>query len=222
MIPRERIVSHSSLSRRDAGFTLIEMLVSLGVVIGLLSGALSMLLSGSDAFRRVSSNTILEDQVRQSVNRIVVELRSAGSEVLEPTSAPLGTTGLTFQRPIGFDGDIVWGTPTRVAFELDPAEVDDNMDNDGDGLTDEGQVVLTRNLGLVNETRTILCRDVSELFAGELPNGDDDNGNGLDDEPGFTIQFDGPTLTIRLSIDHVDKEGRAVSRGVAKTIRLNN
>ena len=63
---------------------------------------------------------------------------------------------------------------------------------------------------------------MSELLEGELPNGIDDNGNGLIDEPGFSIDFEGRAVNVRLSLERRGATGRNILRTAETRVRLRN
>jgi hypothetical protein len=96
-------------------------------------------------------------------------------------------------------GVVVWGAPTRLTFELEPSEADNDADDDGDGAIDEQRLVLTRDVGTLDEVSIVICNGLSEHAAGEIENGLDDNGDGRADEPGFFVRRVGDLLTIRLT-----------------------
>ena len=87
---------------------------------------------------------------------------------------------------------------------------------------DEGVLVLVRNVGLTSQQRVVLCHNVRELLEGEIANGIDDNGNLLDDEPGFFIQKAGRVVTIRLSIEGISPQGQVLVRTAESSARMRN
>ena len=101
-------------------------------------------------------------------------------------------------------------------------EIDDGLDNNGNGLVDEGRVVLTENLGGADERDRILARRVRELLEGELDNGVDDNGNGLVDEKGFSFERMGESLVIRMTMERIDVGQRTIERSAQTSVRLRN
>ena len=119
-------------------------------------------------------------------------------------------------------GAATWTNDKRIAFAYDPGEVDDGLDNDGDGLADEGQLVLTLDVGLATEQSVVLTSYVRELLEGELPNGNDDNGNGLLDEGGVSFELVGQTLMMRLTLEKRDTDNNLLTRTVETGIRLRN
>jgi hypothetical protein len=124
----------------------------------------------------------------------------------------------------GFLNDApVWGPPERLLLEYSPGEVDDGIDNNQNGLVDECRVVWLENPDTVNERRTVLCNWVRETLEGETPgNNADENGNGLDDEPGLCFDFDGNRVTIRLTVERLSPEGFSIMRTLERTISFRN
>ena len=109
---------------------------------------------------------------------------------------------------IGYEaGAPILGAPTRFTLELSPSEIDNGLDDDGNGLIDERLLVRITNPGDPDEQRSVLARGVRALLEGEVDNGLDDNGNGLADEAGFALDMDGGVLSVRLSLEIVDPEG---------------
>jgi hypothetical protein len=137
-----------------------------------------------------------------------------------PTSA-FGTSNLQFRKAIGFTGTgPQWGQPLSLAFEYAPEELDDGLDNDGNGLVDDGVLVLTRDVG-GNEQRLVLCSGVRELLEGEEANGADDNGNGVINEAGFNVRRVDDVLHVRLSLEEV-LENNTIVRTLETAVRLRN
>ena len=108
-----------------------------------------------------------------------------------------------------------------LSFEYEIGELDDGLDNNGNGLIDEGRLVLTENAGLTNDRR-VITRWVAELLEGELDDGLDNNGNGLVDEPGFLVERIGESLIVRVTLQKRDAEGRLMTRTARTSVRLRN
>lgn len=206
------------------GYTLIEVMISLVLLTAVL-GVTTLTTSQSyDAFRAARTNATVEAKLRRGVARVATELVSTGIDVLEPDPADeYGTSELLFREVVGIVGGApVWGPQARIAFEYESGELDDGLDNNGNGLVDEGVIVLTRNVGEANETRSIVCHGVRELQEGEFPDGDDDNDNGLIDEGGLSISRVDRVLNIRVSLETLDGGGRPIVRTVTTAVRLRN
>ena len=119
-------------------------------------------------------------------------------------------------------GVLTFSSFGRLGFQYDAGEVDDGIDNDGDGLIDEGVFFLERDSGGANQRRIVLAKNVRELLQGEAPNAVDDNGNGLVDEPGFVASIVGDVVTLRLTIEETTPEGGLVTRTADSSVRLRN
>lgn len=186
-----------------AGFTVIEVVIVAALLVVLTGSVATVCLRGDQACTETSLQVALDTKTRRTLDRIVAELTCAGAGTLVPNpTSQFGTDTLRFQTANDFAvGAVVWGTPSRIGFEYMSGEVNDGVDNNRNGLIDEGRVVLTLNVGAGNEQRVILCENVSEYLQGEKSNGADDNGNGVIDEHGFSIQRVGNALNVRLSLE---------------------
>jgi hypothetical protein len=167
----------------------------------------------------------VEAGARRALDRLSRELTSARAGSLESLPAsPLWQDGIDFDRVRSMraaDGRITWSS-NRVEFRHEPEEADDGLDNDGDGLVDEGLLVLVQDAGGPEEHETVLAHGVREYLEGELPNGLDDNGNGLIDERGATFERVGGDLCLHLTLEARDREGRLVTRTLVTTAWSRN
>lgn len=212
--------------RRSAcsGFTLYEVAITVGL-LGLVFAATGMVSrSTSDLANFSGEKSRTEARARRTLDRVVEELAMAGSGMLTPDpAAPGWTDDLDFQCATGVAGGVAtWGQLTSLLWEREPAELADGQDNDGDGLIDEGRVVLVRSTGLPNERRVVLCSSVAEFAEGETAAIGDENGNGLEDERGFSLQRDGELLTVRLTLQEQVEQGQVLTTSVRTSIRLRN
>jgi hypothetical protein len=110
----------------------------------------------------------------------------------------------------------------QILSELDEGELDDGADNDGDGLVDEGRVVLIEDQGGAAERRVVLTNGVAELQDGEEANNADDNGNGLVDETGLSFSATGETVFVRLTCQRRTDDGRLLVQAAETAVRLRN
>jgi prepilin-type N-terminal cleavage/methylation domain-containing protein len=208
-----------------AGFTLIEMIITASLLVAIAGSVATVCLRADQACRASCLEVAVDTKARRALDRITAELTTVGAGVLVPNpTSQFGTDTLTFQTPTNFvGGAAVWGTQSRIAFEYEAGEINDGVDNNGNGLVDEGRVVFTRNVGAGNEQRVILCDNVREYLQGEPPpNGVDDNGNGVIDEHGFNIRRVGNVLTIRLSLEGRNPGQPAYVRTLETSISLRN
>jgi hypothetical protein len=195
-------------------------------VLGLVLGAIGLTaLRGKENFRQGVTVTMIEARAERLLERIADELRYAGRATLPVLPAPpAGSSALEFRACTGYDGNAtLWTTRTSIARVADPRDPADGIDNDFDGVVDEGQVVLTRNVGDADEIAVVLGGGVRSLLAGEDANVLDDNGNGLVDEPGLSFVLQGDsTLTIRLSLEARDPRGQPIVRTAQTTVSMRN
>jgi len=212
------------IKRSQGGFTLVEFSVSILVMTTFLGAAILVTESGSKAVDRARVETELENRLRRVLDRSADELMSTGQAVLFPDPAgDEGSEVLDFRRADGLVGNIVqWGDLTSLDFEYEEGEFDDGVDNNGNGLVDEGVLVLTRDQGTADAKRVVLCHGVSEWGLGEAPDNDDTNGNGVEDEAGFNVQRVDDLLFVRLTLEALDGEGNLVQRAMTTSVRLRN
>jgi type II secretory pathway pseudopilin PulG len=204
--------------------TLIELAIAM-LIMALILGAIGLVvLRGGGAYKQGIASSAIESQARRAVDRIADQFSAAQSGNLIPNPLPpFGTNTLDFRSSTGFAGGVAtWGPTTRIAFQYDPADGDDGLDNNSNGLIDEGRVILVENVGLPNQTTRVLIPWVREFAEGEVLNGADDNGNGLIDERGLSFDLVGQTLNIRLSLERRDPDNALMVRTVETSVRLRN
>jgi type II secretory pathway pseudopilin PulG len=202
------------------GLTLVELVFALALLAGLALAAGSVTDRASDAFRETSANEVLTLRAHAALERTLEPLAEAEAAALPPLT--LGSTTLTYHRAIGFAGVTVWGPDTQVVLQYDAGELDDGLDNDADGLVDEGELLWFEAPGQPEEHRLVLARGVSEYLEGETPNGVDDNGNGFVDERGFWISGAAGVVAVRLTLERLDPQGRRLVCTVESSTRVRN
>ena len=196
------------------GYSLIELSIAM-VLFAIVLGSLAMVSRTSDRmFRTGTVISHLESQVKIATDRFVRELRIAGVDTIDPDPAPgVGGSDIRYvQAVVGEFGEVEWTPIRRLFLEYESGEVNDGIDNNGNGLVDEGRVVLVDDFGGANERRLVLTRWVSEFLEGEIENGVDDNGNGLVDERGFTVERVGESFVVRLTLQRMVNGGRLQTR----------
>jgi prepilin-type N-terminal cleavage/methylation domain-containing protein len=216
--------AHPQRRLSRAGFTLIEMVIVAALLVVLTGSVATVCLRGDQACSETGLQVAVDAKARRSLDRIIAELTCAGAGTLTPNpTSQFGTDTLRFQTADDFVvGAVVWGTQSRIGFEYRTGEVNDGVDNNRNGLIDEGRIVLTRNVGTGNEQRVILCENVCEYLQGENSNGVDDNGNGVIDERGFSIQRLGNVLNVRLSLEGAIPGRSLYVRTLETSVSLRN
>lgn len=207
---------------RRAAFTLLEIVLATAILTVAL-GSLALFGGRSaDAIGTGTAHSDLDTQLRRTLARMGDELLSSGLGTLTPI-APAGADALIFRRSEGVvNGAIRWSAPQRLAFAYELGEIDDGLDNNGNGLIDEGVVLWTRDLGQPGEQTVVLCHGVSKLGLGELDNGLDDDGDGLVDERGLTFERVGRTLRVGLTLERRDSKQSVLRRSLETVLQPRN
>jgi hypothetical protein len=215
-----------SARKSISGTALLEILLASTLLMVFTGGALLMASTSSKAFGTGATSSDLNSRTRRTVAEVCDLLRLSNAEGVWPpgVEAPDSTPLLEFQRSRGYQaGGIDWDTAERLVLEYDPRDPNDGLDNDGDGLIDEGQLVWIDDFGQPDQLRRILCHDVAEFLEGEdSGNLADDNGNGLQDERGFCVDFDGSVATVHLTLESVDPGGFTLQTTIQRTVAFRN
>ena len=207
-----------------SGTTLVEVALGLTLFTTFAASAFLALESSSSTYRTETVAARLDARTRKLLDDVSERLREADFDSLTPpidvADPSVSTSTVDFQRVRGFaGGNVQWGPTERVAFEYEPDDPDDGIDNDRDGLVDDGRIVWIEGPGTAGEIRTVLCSHVSESLEDELPaNGLDDNENGLVDERGFCIQFVGAQAIVRITLEERDHEGRLMRQSASRAV----
>jgi len=210
--------------RRTSGFTLTELVLA-GAILAVTLGALTLFTTRSaDALGQGALQGEVDARLRRTLARVTDELLPSGAAVLTPAAVkPAGSTTLTYRRSEGaVNGTIRWGAPQRLAFAYETGEIDDGLDNNRNGLVDEGVVVWTRDVGSPDEVSVILCHDVSEFAEGEVENDADDDGDGLVDERGFSFERTSSHVHVHLTLARLDAQRRLLTRALEVTLQPRN
>jgi type II secretory pathway pseudopilin PulG len=209
------------VKRRTAGFTLLELAVSTGLLGLVVGSALAMSMAGRNAFTQANASVSANAKVRRALERAVSELNWAGADTLSNCSA--GASTVSFQPLESVAGGVaIWGPTRRLQLVPSANDPDDGIDNDGDGVIDECDLVLTIDVGGAGERSITLCTQVTEMFPGETLNGLDDNGNAIVDERGFNVESVGDFLTVRLSVAEPGENDRTTASSITTSITLRN
>ena len=212
------------LRTSTAGFSLPEALLSISL-LGMVIGTIGLVaVSGSHAYETSTMDAVLVQQGKRAMARVVSEMTTTRARSLQTVPvSPLWVSQLEFLKleDVAADGSLAWRI-ARVRFRYEEGEVDDGLDNDGDGLVDEGVLELVTDWGGAGERTHVLTRWVREHLEGEDDNGLDDNGNQLRDERGFCVERDGDTLRIRLTLERRDSQGGLRTQSIETSIHARN
>lgn len=210
---------------RSAGFTALEIAIASMVMCAVMGVGVAVAGSSSRAMRDCALRADLDARVQSTLERITHDLTttSLGSLGAFPAS-PSWDSDLDYGRIASVDpanGVATW-TPCRFQLDLDDGETADGTDQNRNRLVDERAIVAVENRGTGSERRVVVTRFVRALLAGETANGMDDNGNGLIDEEGLCFERNGRQLTIRITLERADADGKLVTRTAETTVALRN
>ncbi len=202
---------------------MIDVLMGAAVMATVLGGVTTFLSSAIAGSRTTTERAILARRACETVRRIADEISMADASSLSTAAEPLGANFLDFRLPqVIAAAGVTWANTTRIELQADPRDVADGTDNDGDGVIDEGIVVLRRNVGLVNEQATTLATGVAPLLEGETDNDADDNNNDLEDEAGLSFETDEDGMvTLRLTLFAATRTGVLVCTAAADVVPRN-
>jgi type II secretory pathway pseudopilin PulG len=128
---------------RLQGFTLLESAIAIAATLLAMSGIYSIVLSTERLFSDQMKEHALEQAGRRVMGRATEYLRAAHPSTIQPALL-LNSSYVTFQEVTGFNGSVVeLGPVTTLRFELAPDETLNGADDNGNGLADEGFLVLT-------------------------------------------------------------------------------
>ena len=214
---------HAGKRSSRAGFTLLEVAVAAGLLAVFLGSTAFLGKSVLGAFRTETAQAQKDEALQVALDRMVQRLRTIDAEALLPT-AVASSDWVEYQRATDHDGvNVIWGPVERLLFERDDNELDDGLDNDGDGLVDEGRVVWIREPGTPDERRILLATGVPETGMDETAgNGLDDDGNGLVDEGGLAFEVVGGRMRVALTLVWLDEEGVLQEIAAERSVMMRN
>lgn len=204
----------------QTGLSLFELAIGTTLfAIGLLA-AFGTVGRTTHAYEVSSARVTTESRLITALEAVqsVLEPAELATLVPDPTGA-LGTTDLLFKHVVFGSGDEV---SYRLHTRLEPGELPNGLDDDGDRLVDELELILVHDpAGSAREQ--LLIGGVRALGAGELADLVDNDGDGLVDEPGFAIRREGDSLRIHLSVQgSVRREEQPFDVQLEGRVRLRN
>jgi len=209
---------------RRAGFTLVEMAIVISLVGAIMGSVFAVLHTSGNACQVSSTEGRLGTLANEVMDQIKERLRASSLAAIVPAlQPPFSSPSIDFQATTGFSGGApTWGATERIAWQLRPGEVNDGVDNDRDGLVDDGRIVWTQDVGLPTQHTSVWGEGASEYLEDEKSNGTDDNGNGLVDEAGLCFTVDGTSVVVRLTLQARAASGVILTRTVQERVFLRN
>lgn len=185
------------MRRRDAGFTLLEVMIAM-TIMALVAVNISMVTrTGTEAARAGIFDVLLNDEADTTLDRITLAVMSSRADDIYPRrTSPGFTSNITYSVTLGYENGVeVQSPPENIAFNTTPMG---------------GQIVWKESPGEADERRVVWSNWVPVYFAREEPNGVDDNDNGLPDEAGLAFDMEGDLVNIHLTVERLNPQGIAV------------
>jgi prepilin-type N-terminal cleavage/methylation domain-containing protein len=211
--------------RTRPGFTLLELTISVALMALILTTVLRVGQSVQDGSSTAAAAAQADVVVGRAIERLAEHLKGSGAGWFDvPTSSPLQPfCDVEYERVVAYEGGLVDTEVERIYLERSPVDPNDGIDNDGNGVIDDGRVVLIRAPGTPEELRSIVCDRVPESLGGEVDgNLLDDNGNGLVDEQGLALDFVDGGVRVRLTVVERDRARRSVERTAERMVWFRN
>lgn len=204
-------MSDATAARRRAGFSLVELIIALSVLV-LIAVNVGMV---SRAGRSAAESGVLmlrvDDELHLTMDRISLALMAADSDQVDGLAqAPLPSDWVQYQAALGTnDGEVVHGPIEDVTWK--PA---------GDG---NGTVQWRERPDEAEERKVVWSKNVPVAYQAEiLENLEDDNGNDLLDEAGLAFTKEARTINIHVTVERKGDDGRPHSTHKKSVITCRN
>jgi len=206
------------------GVTLAETVISLVVLVAVMGTMLGLVEPTADTTRVTIALDTLEKRGNRALNTIAKVLYQAGRATVTPALAPpFGGSSLRARFATDYvGGNLVYGPEFSIEYRQSPDDPLDGIDNDENGLVDDGMVVIVEDMGLPTEQTHVILIHVAPYLEGEQPDGLDNNGNGLIDERGLAFDMSQNTLKTRITVQGRSREGRLLTRTVESAVTFRN
>jgi hypothetical protein len=115
--------------------TLIEVVIGLSLFTAFSASAFLALETSSRSYRTETVVTRLDSQAHEALDEVCGRLEEADFASITPPAvlAPASASTIDFQRARGFAGGAVqWGPTERLAYETDPGDPANGVDDDGE------------------------------------------------------------------------------------------
>ncbi len=123
---------------RDRGITLIEVMISAAILAVVMVPFGFVALRSSRAFSSLAHQSQVTSNATVVADRLVEEL--SNGRLLDPAN-PTQSPYIRFDKIVDVvDGEPVYGDPIQIDLVATESSNTDDVDNDGDGIVDEGGV----------------------------------------------------------------------------------
>lgn len=185
-------------------------MIALALLALVVGNVFTILSKSTDVAVQHKQDHDVDDQARRLLDRIANEVIGAHASSLEFAGhAPFAESSLKYETYLGLEDG--------VASISDPKQID--------LAYEDGWMLAYRDKpGEPGERRVVWSKWVPELFEGEglAFDGDDDNGNGLIDEPGLSFVQEGRIVRIYLTIKRQASDGQVTTRTLTAEVTVRN
>lgn len=204
---RRGVIGGTPGRRGQRGLSLIEVTLASALVAVVAIKVLGTLDAASENSTRDTAASELDAQASHVLRQIGFAIMGSHPETLVPdVDVPMTSTSVRYQVSLGVeDGYPVLAEPEVIALDAGGEEI---------YWTDEPD--------LEDQRRVVWTRLVAPFLEGEIPNGIDDNGNGLVDESGLAFAIEGINVEIHLTLTRVLNDGTVLRRTLTKTVACRN
>jgi hypothetical protein len=222
--------------RARRGASLVEILISVTVVLLLLGLVAESVSTSRGAYGQGMSSAAVEALARRTVDALAMRFTGASASSVridDPAPPPAANviTWIDWQTVEGYAGGALLAPRSRLQLELHPGELDDGLDNNGDGMVDECRLVFVPDV-VGGGAAVGLAGFVTRYGEGELGNGVDDDGDGAVDEPGLGLAWDpvepgatgdrGGRLQLQLTLERASGAQTRIQRTVGTSVRVRS
>jgi hypothetical protein len=137
--------------RPDAGFSLLEIMIAVGILFAILIAAFNMIDRGSRLYGVTSTTAQLDVSANQLAGQIANVLRNGVIVTLEDgdgaalADGATSTTGVRVRLYAGYQGAVIAGDGVGAVLGEDgESNVTDTVDNDKDSIADERSLSIRR------------------------------------------------------------------------------
>ncbi len=192
-----------------AGFSVLELVIGTSI-LALIMGNIVMLQGATgNAYESGVFGSTLEEGADITMDRIALAIMSTSVDRLdEVLTAPSFVSSIEYEVVTDVvEGVPVVGLPERIEFD-----------------TPNGRILWTRNPDEDDQMQLTWSKFVPGLLEGEgaVPNGVDDNENGITDEQGLAFNRDASQITVRLTLSRTDSHGVVYTRTRSRRITCRN
>ncbi len=128
--------------KRQAGFSMLEVMIVTAMLMVAITAIFQVIAAGTDHYNSGSVLVDIQAQARRMMDRIVTDLESSGTSVVSLS----GSDSISFQKNTGYSGgSITWGNVITIAFAYETGEIDNGVDDNNNGIVDEGVITRTES-----------------------------------------------------------------------------